>query len=227
MSVPRLIKRFYDAFALFAVVNLIATVGFLAALWAGGRLTGEKVARLSSVLDGALLASEVADENDGDAGESDSSEAPDAESDDAILASLVDGGILRREVKRAEAELDQKAATVRLLMMQYNTRREEFERKVETVEAEAETQSGIRQSQAFKKELAYFENLSPRTALDLLLGKPDVDEAARVLMELETRKGKKIIEAARSDAQMQQVQAILLRMKEVAPERAQAIENGG
>ena len=59
----------------------------------------------------------------------------------------------------------------------------------------------------------------------LSLGEPD--EAAKVLLELTTRKAKKIVEAAKRLDQIAKMKVILRRVREVAPERSSELEGPG
>ena len=53
-----------------------------------------------------------------------------------------------------------------------------------------------------------------------LLALPEPDDAAKLLLEMNTRKAKKIVEAAKSGGQLTKMQNILRRVRQVAPDRS-------
>ena len=57
-----------------------------------------------------------------------------------------------------------------------------------------------------------------------LLAMSEPDDAARILLEIQTRKAKKIVEAAKRGNQMERMKAILKRVREVAPDRSAELE---
>ena len=52
----------------------------------------------------------------------------------------------------------------------------------------------------------------------------DPDEAARILLEMEARRAKKIVEVAKRGDQLRRMQRILERVRAVAPERSSDLD---
>ena len=77
-----------------------------------------------------------------------------------------------------------------------------------------------RETEGFAKQIAIYNGLTPKTALQHLLGLEDPDEAARILLAMKTRQAKKIIEAAKRGDQRKQMMAVLQRLREVSPGRS-------
>jgi len=223
------LRKTYDVAAIFALANLLVFGGLAVYLIGSGTLAPEKIERIAAVLRGE-------EESTGGAGAPEGTEADSAataasvvgqSAEAASAASQMEEEITRREAQRIKAELDQRIATVNQVLMRVTLEREAFERKVE---AEAQRKQEVTASQdqeGFKKELEYFENLSPKVAMQHLLAKPDADDAARILLEIETRKGKKIIEAAKRGNQMERMKVILQRLREAAPARSAELEEEG
>ena len=78
----------------------------------------------------------------------------------------------------------------------------------------------------FNKQVEIYGGLAPKIAVQHLLGLSDADEAARILLEMDTRRAKKIVEAAKHPEHMQQMKIILQRLREVAPDRSSELGTG-
>lgn len=224
-----ILRKTYDVAAIFALLNMLVWGGLGAYLVGSGMLAPDKIERIAAVLRGEGEPTDVAGAASGTGADS----APTRASvvgqsvEDASAASQMDEEITRREAQRIKAELDQRIATVNQVLMRVTLEREAFERQVEA-EAQRKQEVTASQDQAgFKKELEYFESLAPKVAVQHLLAKPDADEAARILLEIETRKGKKIIEAAKRGNQMERMKVILQRLREAAPSRSAELEDEG
>jgi len=213
-----LLRRTYDYVALFALLHVIAAIGMGAYLIGSGAVTPEKVQRIAVVLRGdessadddeskpqkpkAMLASAEVDQNrNGD-------------------GTLMDGELLRLEAQRIKAELDQRLTMNHNIMLRVTTQRDEFKRAQQAATQTAQRSEQERQEEGFQKQLAIFEALSPKVAVEHLLNLESTDEAARVLLEMDTRKAKKIVESAKGGAELKRMQAILQRVRDVAPDRS-------
>ena len=225
MTNPSIGKRVYDAVALFAMLNLLVAGGIIAYLLATGTVDAEKVHRVAAVLRGESQpeVTEPALEP---------SQKPvevvePAQTEDAIAESQMNLEIMRQEAERIKAELDQRLALNNSIMLRVMTEREAFQRENEAA-AEREMEAvQQRQNEGFEKQLEIYEGLAPKVAVEHVLGLQDPDEAARILLDMDTRKAKKIVEAAKRPDQMQQMKAILQRLREVAPDRSSELQTGG
>lgn len=221
---PSIVKRAYDGLALFALLNMVGVGALVVYLVAGGVLNGEKGRRIVGIM---------RDEDLSSADEAASKEPVDAETDDAraaagtdaVVESQVDVEIIRRESERIKAELDQRLALNNSILLRVVTERERFQRELEEATNRQEASSKQRREKGFRKQIAIYESLSPKVAIQHLLALTEPDDAARILLEMETRKAKKVIEVAKRGEQIEKMKQILKRVREVAPDRSAELDS--
>ncbi len=221
---PSTVKHVYDIVALFALLHVIAIFALGSFLIGTGALDSQKVRRVAAVLRGDDAAQE----------ESKTPEEPPPTGTttptgekDIVAESQMDIEIMRREGERIKAELDQRLALNNSILLRVMTERERFQRERDEGARRQETAGKQRREEGFKKQLAIYESLAPKVAVEHLLAMSDPDEAARILLEMATRKAKKIVEVAKRGDQMGKMKVILRRVREVAPDRSQELETGG
>ncbi len=209
-------KRAYHTVALFALLNVLAVGGLVGYLVGSGVLDVEKGRRLVSVMRGEDLTQ--TDTTPAEAPADATTEASTA--GEAVAESQMDDEIMRREGERIKAELDQRLALNNSILLRVMTERERFQR--EQVEAARQQEASRKQrgEEGFKKQLAILEALSPKIAVQHLLAVSDPDDAARILLQIDTRKAKKIVESAKSGDEIEKMKLILRRVREVAPEQS-------
>lgn len=218
MTNPSILRRLYDAVALFALLNLLVLGGVTAYAVSTGIADGEKIRRIAAVVRGE-------DQMDQAGPGVEPSEAPSepaepASTEDAIAESQMGLEIMHREADRIKAELDQRLALNNSIMLRVMTEREAFKQELEAAAEHEKAASRERQKEGFDKQVEIYQGLAPKVAVEHLLGLPEPDEAARLLLEMDTRKAKKIVEAAKRPDQMRQMKVILQRLREVAPDRS-------
>ncbi len=219
---PSIFKRAYDTVTLFALLNMLA-VGGLGAYLVGSRVVdAEKARRIVSVLRDEDLAQTDTAATQPPAEATTEAAGPDT---GTAAVSQMDIEIMRRESERIKAELDQRLALNNSILLRVMTERERFQREQEESAQQQEASRKRRGEDGFKKQLAILEALSPKVAVQHLLAVSDPDDAARILLEIETRKAKKIVEAAKSGDQMETMKLILRRVREVAPQRSAELES--
>lgn len=218
-----LLKRTYDYVAMFALLHVVAAVGVGAYLIGSGAVTPEKLRRVVAVL------------RDDDPATREPEDQP--REPKAVLASAEvggeigfaptsdDGELLRLEAQRIKAELDQRLTMNHNIMLRVTTQRDAFMREKQSAQEAARQVAKQRREEGFLKQLAIFEALSPKIAVEHLLNLPSSDEAARFLLEMDTRKARKIVESAKSGAELQRMQTILQRIRDVAPDRSVELED--
>ena len=137
---------------------------------------------------------------------------------DGEAATMGELEMLRRHVanERAMAE----AARLEVLR-----ERERMEQQRKQWEASRQKELETSQQSGARKELEYLASIKPAQALVLLRGKPD-PEAARVLMAMETRKGKKIIELCKKPDEQEWCKRILELIREKNNVQAAALAGG-
>ncbi len=223
MRGPSIFRRAYDTVALFALLNVLALGGLGAYLVASGAVDPEKARRIGAVLRGEdSLQAQAQVPEEPVAAETDTT---DSESGgDVVAQSQMEMEILRREGERIKAELDQRLALNNSILLRVMTERERFQQERDETARQQKAALDIRREEGFKKQIAIYESLAPKVAVQHLLAMSEPDQAAKVLLEIQTRKAKKIVEAAKRGDQMEKMKAILKRVREVAPDRSAEIE---
>lgn len=126
----------------------------------------------------------------------------------------IDLEVYRREADRIQEELRQRLALSNSILLRTTTERQNFRREREEAAKESESKKKNRQTKGFRKQVAILEGVKPKTAIQHLLNIGDLEEAAAILMEMDDRKAKQIVEAAKTPAQRQLIGAILKKMKD-------------
>ena len=113
--------------------------------------------------------------------------------------------------------------------MDLDRKREEFERQLKREEDEQRARLAKADRPGYEKELEIIGQLKPDVALQQLLTMSDSD-AAHVLFELETRKAKKIFEAAKTDVQRAKLTSVRKLLRDMQPPEsgeAELAQGGG
>lgn len=221
MMNPSIFRKAYDLAALLALLHLFA-LGAVGVYMVGtGAMSLERLRGVVAVLRG-----------EGPSDEESAQEMPaetvEPESTDVTGADGIDSRdqleILRLEAARIKAVLDQRLALNNSIMLRVTTERKAFQReRAEAVKREQTAQSR-RNEEGYRKQIEIYEGLAPKIAVQHLLAMNDPDEAARILLEMEVRKAKKIVEVAKRGDQLRQMQKILERVRAVAPERSSDLD---
>lgn len=212
------LKRAYVWAATVALLNMLAMGGGVA-YWFSRGGNAQRVRQAWQVLSGELVP-----------GERDDDPAEQAVQQQATAAALspekqrVRDEIAWRNTERYRTQLEQRLKFINAERLEVDRRREEFERMQEQVRL-ARQKRAQRQAQAgYEKELEIVAALKPSAALEHLLTMDD-GEAARVLFQLDTRKAKKIVEAAKTEAQMSHMSTLLKLVRDIKRDDA-AIAQG-
>ena len=211
------VKKAYRLLALLALLHLLAAGGGLAYLVGTGRLDGERLEQIANVLRGELSTPQAAQ-----AQEIARVEAP-AKSAEAIEREQTAEQIKRHEIDRRLAELEQQAATARAALLKVTRQREAHQREKEEFAAQRRQRDKQERSEGFRKDLDLLGSLKPKVAVDYLLQKP-TEDAAQMLLLMETRKAKRIIEAARTPAQRKKMAEIYQLLSEMAPANSELLK---
>ncbi len=221
MASPSVIRRAYDFIALFALLHVIALVGVAAYLVSTGTIDAEKARNIVKVVRGELPGDELAQDDGAGADVVDAIAASTAASGEGVDASSqTDIEVLRLEAARIQAELDQRLALNNTIMLRVMTERESFQKERDNAKQRQNETIRRKRGEGFKKQLAILESLSPKIAVEHLMAMGNADEAAGLLLEMDTARAKKIVESARRGDQMQKMQIILQRIAEASPDRS-------
>lgn len=226
MTQPSMLRRAYDGVALFAVLNVLGLAALIGYLVNSGAMDGEKIRRVVAVLRGEDEENGEEDVAGAETAEGEPTESPKV-GVDAVAESQIDGEILRLESDRIKAELAQRLALNNSILLRVTTERESVRQEREDAARKQEAVAAKRNDEGFKKQIAIFESLSPKVAVEHLLSLSEPDAAARILLELTTRKARKIVEAAKRLDQIERMKVILRRVRDVAPERSTELGDDG
>ncbi len=224
MHSPGILKRTYDIVALFALANVLALGGLAVYLVGSGAVSGEELREIAVVLRGG--AKDLA--TGGEAKPEPLARTPEAtasvEVDNAGTDAQMEVEILRREAERIKVELDQRLALNNSILLKVRTEREAFKAERQAAQREDQAEVALRRDVGFEKQVAIIESLAPKIAVQHLLGMSDPDEAAKILMAIETGKARKIVEGARRGDELTRMQVILQRVRDAAPNRSAELD---
>lgn len=221
MTNPSIFRRAYDLAALLALLHMLALVAVGAYLVGSGTMSLERLRGVVAVLRG---------EGPSDAGSAQEMPADTVEPDssDAAGAEGIDSRdqleILRLEAERIKAVLDQRLALNNSIMLRVTTERQAFQQERAEAAKREQAAQAQRNEEGYRKQIAIYEGLAPKIAVQHLLALNDPDKAARILLEMEARKAKKIVEVAKRGDQLRRMQRILERVRVVAPERSSELD---
>jgi len=221
------LRRAYDIVALFAVLNLVGISGMLVVLFGTGAVTGEQLRRGVQ----AMRAPQTPEAQPPAVSPSEEQMAHEPEVKSPMFADAAanEGAmeLLRLEADRLKIELDQKVALANSIMLRVTTERESFKREQDQAAEASRKVQEQHGAEGFAKQIAIYEELSPKVAMEHLLSLGDASQAAAILMALDTRKSKKIVETAKDPRQREQMILILKRLSETAPERSAQLKGDG
>lgn len=126
--------------------------------------------------------------------------------------------MMGRQLANEQALLD--AARVKLQRDQ-----EQFDQDRKQWEGARQKELASSQLGGVQKDLDYLSSIKPAQALALLRTRSD-DQASRILMAMETRKGKKIIELCKTTDEKEWVKRILELIRQQSNIQAQALTGG-
>lgn len=212
MSATSFMRKTYDGIALFAVLNVVFVSGLIGYLISSGAVDAEKFRKFVAVVRGAELA-------DPDAAEPElvvveETGTPSQNLSFTAATAQIDLEVYRREADRIQEELRQRLALNNSILLRTTTERQNFRREQEEAAKENEGQKRARQTKGFKKQIAILEGVKAKTAIEHVLNIGDPEEAAEILMAMDDRKAKQIVEAAKTPAQRQKIGVILQKMRQ-------------
>ncbi len=208
------LAKLYRFIALIALIHfgaIMIGVGWLAN---SGKLNKESLLSIADVLGfGSEAETETSTPSDGTESEASKASA-NSKTPGMPATNSVQEELARRSLQRAVAQAEHRRVLAKRAMLDVRRRREELERLAEQQSTKVETQTKQKAREGFKKDLEILSSLKPKIALDSLLAR-SVDDAAQMMLLLETRQAKKIMEAAsKDDAKWSQMIAIENKLRE-------------
>ena len=219
---PGTLRKFYDAAALFALLNVLALAGITGFYSLNGTLQGKNVREAVRALRGESCAGGVSTAGEAKpGGNADEKKSASKRFDDAEM------DLMQREAERLKTEVDQRVALANTIMLKVKVEQDSLRREKEEFAKREEAERARQQDAGFHKQLEVLSALNPKTALEHILAMNDVDKAARMLGAMEPDRAKKIVEAARRGEDLARMKQIVERMEKVTSGvelRAQADE---
>ncbi len=220
-SIKTTIRRTYEAAALVALLNLIVLMGGVTFVLASGKLNAEKVQLIASVMRGDDLIIKPEEP----APDESSTEEAEKEDNAKELNLPNDLEIVQREAQRIREELRQRTAINNSIMLRLTNERERFRLEQEAAAKRVAAKQRERNTKGFRKQIDLLENIAPKVAVKHLLAMGDADDAAEILLMMDTRKAKRIIEAAKDDNDSRKMMAIMRKVRSVSPEQSDELES--
>ncbi len=220
MALAESLRKTYDAVALFSVLNILVLIGMVAFLVGGGVIDGDKVQAIAAVIRGDVIEPEAVVEKEESLVEQVENPGTGPLS---FSASQIEREILQRESQRYKEELKQRLALNNSILLRISTERESFRKERESAAKRDLEEVKRREGVGFSKQLDIYNQLAPRVAVQHMLAMKNPDDAANVLLQIPSKKAKKIVEAAKRGDDLQKMMDILRRVRKVAPARADAL----
>ncbi len=205
------LKKLYHIVALLAILHAVLLIGTVAYLAVSGRLTVDSAKAMATILEPPKPQAEPQEKSKLKA-ETDVGPAAEAPARD-----LLDEEMHRRNLERITMQAEDRLTLANRQMLEVKRRREELEQEQARLKS-AEQQRVEESAEAgFQKELELLSSLKPKIALDNLLARP-TDDAAQLLMRIDTRKATKIVEeSAKDPRKWAAVLKIQERLRELTP----------
>jgi len=200
-------------------LNLLGAIGYAgySGMFAGDRL-GAAFAALRGVGPSAAAASQPVDQ-DG-AGEEVSASQPSA---DGALDAGVD--VLRAELALRESDVRHQWEMIRVAQLQLLRDREQFEQEKKDTLAMASQREKPDGGEGYARELEYLSGIKAKSAKDFLRMKKDAD-VVEIMVALEPRVGRKIIDACRSQEDRLWMGRILEQLRQRNHDQAEVLASG-
>lgn len=212
-------KRMFTVMAILAVLNLTLLAGLGGYAWRQGWLTPERVELAVAALRGETSEDETTDEEDT------SGAARPVVSDDRFVRGEQTVRIRRAELSRREREIEhawQYLESQQLAFLKEKESFDDFRKRTADEAAERDKRTG---DDGWQRELKYYGTVKAKLAKQLLRGKPDAD-VVRVMLGLNARQGKKIIEQCKTAEEREWIGRILSMLRDSNAAQAEALVAG-
>lgn len=213
------LKKIYSLVAMMALLNLLGIGGVVGYLVWSGKLGSEKMEQIAGIFrgDGAEVEEGQAEKADESVVEAKAA-APSRSSEELDRDQEAEEQF-RLKADRRRAELNQQSDTIASARLEVTRQREALERRALQLEAQARRRQKAEQTEGFKKEMDLLSSLKPREALFYVLQRSSED-AASLILNLNTRKAKRIVEAAKTPAQKRAMSEIMQMLRDISPDGA-------
>jgi hypothetical protein len=198
-----MMKKLYKLAALLSLLAVVAAGGTLSALAFSGRLSPDRIDAVVNALRGDTT------EEPPESPKTPTTATSYDELDEGLVKSdPVQEEVAWRSQERYLEEIDQKLALVNRVMLDVANRREAFERQRSLAADQDSQRAKSLTKDGYKKQIELLSAMKAKDGLRYLLSK-DPLEAARLVMDMEDRKVKRLLGAARTAEEKARVHEIM------------------
>ncbi len=197
-----MMKRVYQAVSMLAVAHIMLLLGGTAYLIASGMLTVERAELIAQGLGGEFPPPEA------ETGNGDEEEESTGPVEARIAQAQEEKEALRRLLEREVREVEDRQRLVDAAMLDVIRRQEQLEGERVAFAQQQEAIRAERLQSGFVKELELLSAAKPAARKELLRQKPDAD-VVKLLMEMDERQGKQVIDACKTPEEVAWIARIL------------------
>lgn len=212
-------KTIYQAVAVLAIAQLLALAGFAGTLAARGAFSRDRLAAASAALRGDIPA----------ASQPASQPATQPAQTSPPAGQLPRGAageqIRTTELDRREREIQDQWALLQSARLTFLREREQFEQSRKEWATALKRQAEERDLSGAQKELEYISSVKAALAKDILRQKKEPD-AVQLLLQMETRTGRKIIESCKTPEERLWIGRVLEQLRQRNDSQAEALTAG-
>jgi len=202
-----MLKRFYHALALLALVNLFAVAGLMGYLFASGRLNAERMDQIGEVLRGEYPLAEVAASRPAD------EKVVPQRSREEIAALRDQRERVQLVSERLKCESADRETLDQSVQLQVLRRLEEIEKKNKLFEQQKKAFETQNEQEGFSQALEMYSSMTPKLAKDLLKSREKNADVVRILMKMEPGRRKKIVNVCKTAEEKLWIGRILIQIE--------------
>jgi hypothetical protein len=218
-------KTIYQVLSTLAIAHMAALVGLLAFLMLSGRLTPEKVEAMATAWRGETPGGESPVDESGPAEAEPSTPSDVGRPAAEQLAQARQGQeVWRQYAARELREIEDRRRLAELIRLDVLRRQEQLAKEREAFRAERDAALEQANLSGFTKELEALSMASTKKRKAVLMGKKDAD-ALLLLMQMETRNVKQVIDACKTPDEIAWISRLLERMQTLDESRAGELED--
>ncbi len=215
-----MVRKVVNILGILSLAAVLAAGGAAGYLWLKGTLNGASLHAAAAALTARPVYRDAA------ASRPTADSQPAARAPGALLAAgLEDEAAAASELEMLRRQIANEKAMAEAARLEVLRQREKMDQQRKAWEASRQKELEAAQQSGAQKELEYLSSIKAGQALALLRGKTDA-EAAGVLMAMETRKGKKIIELCKKPDEQEWCKRILELIREKNNVQAAALAGG-
>ncbi len=212
-------KRIYQIITAVAWAQFLALIGFMATLAVSGAFTRDRLASAVAALRGEFP------DTPSSASQPTSRSTQFSPTPERIAREEEATRVRRTEMDRRERELEDQWTMLRESQLELLRSQEAFGQKRSTWRDALERQAAERDLLGAKKELEYVSTVKASLAKDILRQKKDAD-VVQLLLQMETRTGRKIIESCKTTEERLWIGRILEQLRQRNESQAEDLTAG-